>query len=129
LINVVHLPIRIRNPSGESGSGFWRFKQLQTSSKPPGICEFTLNAANVEFKFTNNKPDAGLFQLVAPRNVDGIWEMLHVALVAATSDDARSLIIPVYYDDELSQISCGGLTGVAEVLRPSIHGHSKPRQG
>jgi len=80
----------------------------QTSSKFPGISELTINAANVQFKFTNNKPDADSSILVPPRNVDAIWEMLHVALAAATSDDARSLIIPVYYGDEHSRICCAG---------------------
>jgi hypothetical protein len=54
-----------------------------------------LNAGNVEFKFAKNKRDADYSILVAPRETDGVWELLHVALAAATGDDARSLIVPV----------------------------------
>ena len=82
------------------------------------ISELMLDAGNVEFKFTKNKRDADYRILVAPRKQDGIWELLHVALAAATGDDARSLIVPVYYDDEPSQLSYVGLTRVAEVLKP-----------
>ena len=82
------------------------------------ISELTLLAGNVEFKFTNNKRDADYRILVAPRNADGIWELLHVALAAATGDDARSLVVPVHYDDEPSELSYVGLRRVAEVLRP-----------
>ena len=78
----------------------------------PGVSELTLNAGNVEFAFTDNRRDADYRILVAPRNADGIWELLHVALAAATGDDARSLIAPINYDDYV------GLTRVAEVLRP-----------
>lgn len=83
-----------------------------------GISELTLNAGNVELKFTNNKRDADYRILTAPRNADGIWELLHVALAAATGDDAKSLIVPVYYDDEPSQLLYVGLTRVAQILRP-----------
>jgi hypothetical protein len=83
-----------------------------------GICELMVEVGNVVFKFTNNKHDADYRILVAPRNADGIWELLHVALAAATGDDARSFIAPVNYGDEPSQLSYVGLTRVAEVLRP-----------
>ena len=83
-----------------------------------GIWELIVDVGNVVFKFTNNKPDTDYRILVAPRNADGTWELLHIALAAATGDDARSLIAPVNYDDEPSQLSYVGLTRVAEVLRP-----------
>jgi hypothetical protein len=77
-----------------------------------------LEAGNVEFKFTKNKRDADYRILVSPRKPHGVWELLHVALAAASGEDARSLIAPVYYDDEPSQLSYIGLTRVAEVLKP-----------
>jgi hypothetical protein len=85
-----------------------------------GTSELTLDVRNVAFKFTKNKRDADYRVVVAPRNADGVWELLHVALAAATGDDAKSLIVPVFYDydDEPSQFSYVGLTRVAEILRP-----------
>jgi hypothetical protein len=83
-----------------------------------GTSELMLEAGNVEFKFTKNKRDADYRILVSPRKPRGVWELLHVALAAASGEDARSLITPVYYDDEPSQLSYIGLTRVAEVLKP-----------
>jgi hypothetical protein len=61
-----------------------------------GSSELLLDVGNLEFKFTKNERDADYRILVAPRNTNGIWELLHVALAAATGDDVRSLIVPVY---------------------------------
>jgi hypothetical protein len=83
-----------------------------------GISALRLSAGNVEFQFTNNSRDADDRILVGPRNANGIWELLHVALVAATGEDARSLIVQVQYDDQPSQFANVGLTRVAEILKP-----------
>ncbi|MGA7930137.1 MAG: hypothetical protein WCA20_29610 [Candidatus Sulfotelmatobacter sp.] len=68
--------------------------------------------------FTNNKRDADYQILVAPRKVDGVWELLHVALAASTGEDATSLVVPVYYSDEPTELSYLGLTRVAEIMKP-----------
>jgi hypothetical protein len=83
-----------------------------------GIPEFIVETATVELKFTNNKRDADYRIMVAPRNVEGVWELLHVALAASTGDEANSLVVPVYYDDEPTQVSYVGLTRVAEIMKP-----------
>jgi hypothetical protein len=72
----------------------------------------------VDLKFTNNKRDADYRIMVAPRNVDGAWELLQVALAASTGDEANSLVVPVYYDDEPTQLSYVGLTRLAEIMKP-----------
>lgn len=83
-----------------------------------GISELTLETDSVELKFTKNNRDSDYRILVAPRKVDGVWELLHVALAASTGDDAKSLVVPVYYDDEPTELSYVGLTRVAEIMKP-----------
>jgi hypothetical protein len=72
----------------------------------------------VDLKFTNNKRDADYRIMAAPRKVDGVWELLHVALAASTGDDANSLVVPIYYDDEPTELSYVGLTRLAEIMKP-----------
>jgi hypothetical protein len=83
-----------------------------------GISELIVETDGVELKFTNNKRDADYRILVAPRKVDGVWELLHVALAASTGDDANSLVVSIYYDDEPTELSYVGLTRVAEIMKP-----------
>ncbi len=86
--------------------------------EPFGISELTVETDSVELKFTNNKRDADYRILAAPRNVHGVWELLYVALAAATGDEANSLVVPVCYSDEPSELSYVGLTRVAEIMKP-----------
>ena len=67
----------------------------------PGIFTLTLYAGNVEFKFNNNKRDSDYRILMGPCNADGIWELLYVALAAATGDDARLLNVPVWASSDI----------------------------
>jgi hypothetical protein len=83
-----------------------------------GISELTVETDNVELKFTKNNRDADYRVLVAPRRIDGVWELLQVALAASTGDDAKSLVVPAYFDDEPAELSYVGLTRVAEIMRP-----------
>src|ERR1700722_11199414 len=86
--------------------------------EPFGISELTVETDSVALKFTKNKRDADCRILAAPRRVDGVWELLHVALAASTGDDVKSLVVPVYYDDEPTELSYVGLTRVAEIMKP-----------
>jgi len=93
-----------------------RFQRL--SREAFGISELIVETSTVDLKFTNNKRDADYRIMVAPRNVDGVWELLQVALAASTGDEANSLVVPVYYDDEPTQLSYVGLTRLAEIMKP-----------
>jgi len=70
-----------------------------------GISELTVETDAVELKFTKNNRDSDYRILVAPRKVDGVWELLHVAMAASTGADDKSLVVPVYYDDEATGLS------------------------
>ncbi len=91
---------------------------IANTVEPFGISELIVETPTVTLKFTNNKRDADYRIMVAPRKVDGVWELLNVALAASTGDEANSLIVPVYYDDEPTQLSYVGLTRVAEIMKP-----------
>ena len=93
-----------------------RFQRL--SREAFGISDLIVETSTVDLKFTNNKRDADYRIMVAPRNVDGAWELLQVALAASTGDEANSLVVPVYYDDEPTQLSYVGLTRLAEIMKP-----------
>jgi hypothetical protein len=83
-----------------------------------GAAEVTVAAGSLELCFGKNDRDAADRLLVAPRDGHGVWELLNVALAAATGDDPKSLVVPFSYSDEPTTLSYVGLTRVAEILKP-----------
>ena len=83
-----------------------------------GNSEVIVAAGNLDFQFAKNPRDGETRVAVGPRNGHGVWELLHVALAAATGEDAMSLTFPISYSDDPAKLSYVGLTRVAEVLRP-----------
>jgi hypothetical protein len=84
----------------------------------PGVSELTLAVGNLEFKFSNNDRDGDHSVLVAPRNANGVWEMLHIALAAATGEEAESLMVPAVYDRESRKIKYVEFARISEILKP-----------
>lgn len=68
--------------------------------EPYGNSQVTVAVGSLEFRFAINTRGANYQISVGPRNGHGVWELLHVALAAATGEDAASLIIPFSYSDD-----------------------------
>jgi hypothetical protein len=86
--------------------------------EPFGNSEITVVVGNVEFQFAKNNRDQDFRAAVGPRDGNGLWELLHVALAASTGEDAATLIVPISYDDDPADLPYIGLTSIAAVLRP-----------
>ena len=85
--------------------------------EPFGNSEVMVETRSLVLRFAINERDADYRVLVAPRDGHGVWELLHVALAAATGEDPTSLITPFAYSDSPSAPNYLGLTRVAAVLR------------
>jgi hypothetical protein len=85
---------------------------------PFGFSQIIVTAGNVDFRFTYLKREDDCQLAVGPRDGHGVWELLHVALAAATGESAEGLSIPLSCSDRPSGSSYLGLTGVASILKP-----------
>lgn len=88
--------------------------------EPFGNSEVMVETGSLVLNFAINERDAEYQVLVAPRDGHGVWELLHVALAAATGEDPNDLIAPFAYSDSPSSPNYLGLTRVAAVLRPRL---------
>lgn len=83
-----------------------------------GFSQIIVAAGNVDFRFTYLKREDDCQVAVGPRDGHGVWELLHVALAAATGESAEGLLVPLSCSDRPSGSSYSGLTGVAALLKP-----------
>jgi hypothetical protein len=83
-----------------------------------GFSQIIVAAGNVDFRFTYLKREDDCQLGVGPRDGHGMWELLHVALAAATGESAEGLLAPLSCSDRPSDPSYSGLTGVAALLQP-----------
>jgi hypothetical protein len=97
-----------------------RARVVSRTAQPFGISEVTVATRNLELKFESNPRDADYRVLLGPHNTSGVWELLHVALAAATGEQPKSLMAPFSYTDEPSDLAYVGLTRVAEILKPRL---------
>jgi hypothetical protein len=88
--------------------------------EPFGTSEVTVTTANLILRFGKNERDADDRLSVAPRTGHGIWELLHVALAAATGESPSSLVVPFSYNDDPTKLSYIGLARVAAILKPRL---------
>jgi hypothetical protein len=85
---------------------------------PFGFSQIIVAAGNVDFCMTYLKREDDCQLAVGPRDGHGVWELLHVALAAATGESAEGLFVPLSCGDHPGGPSDLGLTGVASVLKP-----------
>jgi hypothetical protein len=85
---------------------------------PFGFSQILVTAGNVDFRFTYLKREDDCQLAVGPSDGHGVWELLPVALAAATGESAEGLFVPLSCVDHPDSPSDLGFTGVASVLKP-----------
>lgn len=83
-----------------------------------GNSQITVAVSNLEFQFAKNDRDGDARVMVGPRNGHGVWELLRVALAAATGEDVSALTFPISFSDDPTTLSYIGLASLAACLKP-----------